>query len=271
MNQRDKDRLIAILGTAMTLALLLIWIVLSEFRVNLSDIEERTWPPVDSSEIVFGGEFVKLGDLPVPVEKHDAKSLPQESAEEPAYDGTDLVDAGAKAETAPAPVASERQSPMKVEKKPEVPEKKGPTKEELAEQERIRRQKEQEAKSKQISSGIKNSFKNNNKSATGISGSTNGNSDNGVLAGTPGFSLKGRTPESWGATRSTLAGSITIRVTVNRQGHVIGTPTYVGGSGPAAASAQVRASCIQAARSSRFSVDLDAPAEQVGTITWTFK
>ena len=134
MNQRDKDRLIAILGTAMTLALLLIWIVLSEFRVNLSDIEERTWPPVDSSEIVFGGEFVKLGDLPVPVEKHDAKSLPQESAEEPAYDGTDLVDAGAKAETAPAPVASERQSPMKVEKKPEVPEKKGPTKEELAEQ-----------------------------------------------------------------------------------------------------------------------------------------
>lgn len=271
MQQRDKDRLIAIIGTALALAVLLFWIVLSEFRVNLSELEERKWPPVDSSEIVFGGEFVKLGDMPQPVPEEIAQSQPQELAEEPAYEGTDLADAGPKADVPPAPVASERPSPMKVEKKPETPEKKGPTKEELAEQERIKRQKEQEAKSKKISSGIKNSFRQNSKPAAGTPGSTNGNSDSGVLSGTPGFSLKGRTPESWGPTRSTLAGSITIRVSVNRQGHVVGTPTYVGGTGPAAASSKVRQTCIAAARSSRFSVDLDAPAEQVGTITWTFR
>jgi hypothetical protein len=270
MQQSDKDRIFAGIGTALAVLVLLLWIMLSEFRINIADIEGRTWPPVDSSEIVFGGEFVKLGDIPLPVDQQ-AEPMPQESAEEPTYEGTDLADAGEKAEVAPTPVASEKPSPMKVEKKAETPEKKGPTKEELAEQERIKRQKEQEAQSKKISSGMKNSFSNSSKASSGTSGSSNGNSNSGALAGTPGYSLKGRTAESWGATRSTLAGSITIRVSVNRQGYVVGTPSYVAGTGPAAANSQVRQSCINAARSSRFSVDLDAPAEQVGTITWTFK
>lgn len=271
MQQSDKDRIIAVIGTLLVLALLLLWIALSEFRINIDELDSRKWPPVDSSEIVFGGEYVKLGDMPQPVPQEQAEAQPQESAEEPAYEGTDMSDAGQKTDIPPVTTASERPSPMKVEKKPETPEKKGPTKEELAERERIKRQKEQEAQSKKISSGIKNSFKQNSKPAAGTPGSSDGNSDSGVLSGTPGFSLKGRTPESWGATRSTLAGSIVIRVSVNRQGHVVGSPIYVGGTGPAAASIQVRQSCLAAARSSRFSVDLDAPAEQVGTITWTFK
>lgn len=271
MRQKDKDRTFAALGTILVLAFLFLWIALSEFRVDIADMESRKWPPVDSSEIVFGGEYVKFGDMPQPEPQQNPEPLPQESAQEPAYEGTDLRDAGPKAETPAPTVASDRPSPMKVEKKPETPEKKGPTKEELAERERIKRQKEQEAKSRKISSGIKNSFKRDNKSAKGTPGSADGNSDSGVLSGTPGFSLKGRTPESWGRTRSTLAGTIIIRVSVNRQGHVVGTPVYVGGSGPAAASLEVRRTCINAARESRFSVDLDAPAEQVGTITWTFR
>jgi len=139
MQQSDKDRIIAVIGTLLVLALLLLWIALSEFRINIDELDSRKWPPVDSSEIVFGGEYVKLGDMPQPVPQEQAEAQPQESAEEPAYEGTDMSDAGQKTDIPPVTTASERPSPMKVEKKPETPEKKGTTKEELAERERIKR------------------------------------------------------------------------------------------------------------------------------------
>ena len=56
MQQSDKDRIIAVIGTLLVLALLLLWIALSEFRINIDELDSRKWPPVDSSEIVFGGE-----------------------------------------------------------------------------------------------------------------------------------------------------------------------------------------------------------------------
>lgn len=155
MQQSDKDRIIAVIGTLLVLALLLLWIALSEFRINIDELDSRKWPPVDSSEIVFGGEYVKLGDMPQPVPQEQAEAQPQESAEEPAYEGTDMSDAGQKTDIPPVTTASERPSPMKVEKKPETPEKKGPTKEELAERERIKRQKEQEAQSKKSAQALK--------------------------------------------------------------------------------------------------------------------
>lgn len=271
LQQQYKDRLVAGVGTAILMVLLAVWIAVVNLTVNLADIEERKWPPVDSAEIVFGGEFVKLGDIPQPMPDNSAKAAPSASTPEPAHDGTDRFDAGAPSKVAPDPIVSDRPSPMKVEKKPETPEKKGPSKEELAaERERIKRQQEQEEQSQKISSGIKNSFNRTGKPSEGTSGSPNGNSDSGVLGGTPGFNLNGRTAEVWGAARSSLAGSITIRVRVDRQGRVVGA-SYIGGSGPAAANSQVRNSCLSAARGSRFSVDLDAAAEQVGTITWTFR
>lgn len=264
-----KDKAAAAVGTALVLTLLLVWIILARFSITITPPEDRRWPPVDSSEIVFGGEYVKLGDMPLPQTQPNPQPASQESAPEPTHEGTDLADEGPAVAEEPALVASERPSPAKVQPKPK-PQKQGPTKEELAERERIRRQNEQQAESRRISAGMKNSF-NRRQNTSGTSGSPSGNSDDGVLAGTPGYSLKGRTPEAWGPTRSTLSGTITIRVRVNRQGHVVGTPTYVGGSGPAAAQQSIRQTCIEAARRSRFSVDLDAPSEQVGTITWTFK
>lgn len=267
MNRPDKDKLTATATTSIILVLLLIGLMFGRFSVDLS--QEREWPPVDSSEIVFGGEFVKMGDLPTPAQSADAEVMPQSSADEATHDGTDMDNQGEAVLEDPSKITLEKESPAKEEAKPKL-EKSGPTKEELAEQQRIKREKEQAAQRKKISSSIKNRFNKSSSKAKGKPGSTKGNSDNGVISGTPGYSLKGRTPEGWGYPSSTFDGTITIRVKVNRQGHVI-EATYSGGTGAAAAQQSVRRSCIEAAKQSRFSVDLDAPAEQVGTITWTFK
>lgn len=267
MNRPDKDRLTATAATSIILVLLLIGLMFGRFYVDLS--QEREWPPVDSSEIVFGGEFVKMGDLPTPTQSTDTEVMPQSSADEAAHEGTDMENQGEAVLEDPSKITLEKESPAKEEAKPKL-EKSGPTKEELAEQQRIKREKEQAAQRKKINSNIKNRFNKSSSKAKGKPGSTTGNSDNGVISGTPGYSLKGRTPEGWGYPSSTFDGTITIRVKVNRQGHVI-EATYSSGTGAAAAQQSVRRSCIEAAKQSRFSVDLDAPAEQVGTITWTFK
>ncbi len=267
MNRPDKDKLTAAAATSIILVLLLLGLMFGRFAVDLS--QEREWPPVDSSEIVFGGEFVKMGDLPTPSETAEAEVLPQSPADEATHDGADMDNQGEAVMEDPSKIILEKESPAKEEAKPQL-EKTGPTKEELAEQERIKREKEQAAQRKKINSNIKNRFNKSSSQAKGKPGSTTGNSDTGVISGTPGYSLKGRTPESWGYPNSTFDGTITIRVKVNRQGHVT-EATYAGGTGAAAAQQNVRRSCIEAARKSRFSVDLDAPAEQIGTITWTFK
>ena len=157
---------------------------------------------------------------------------------------------------------------MKEQAKPK-PAPTGPTKEELAERERVKREKERAEKQSKISDRLKSGF--SGKKGSGKTGSPNGNSTTGAVSGMPGHNLKGRTAESWGRPSSTLSGTIRIRVSVNRQGRVVGNPTYVGGSGPAAANSATRRSCIEASRNSRFSVDLDAQAEQVGIITWNFE
>lgn len=267
MKHPDKDKLIAAAATSAVLILLLLGLMFGRFAVDLT--QDQKWPPVDSSEIVFGGEFVKMGDLPTPAEDNDAEMLPQSSAEEATHDGTDMDNQGEAVPEDPNKVTLDQESPAKEEKKPEL-EKAGPTKEELAELERIKREKAQADQRKKISNSIKNRFNKSSAKAKGKSGSTNGNSDKGVVSGTPGYSLKGRTPEGWGYPSSTFDGTITIRVKVNRQGYVT-EATYSSGTGVAAAQQSVRRSCIAAAKQSRFSVDLDAPVEQVGTITWTFK
>ncbi len=268
MSESQRDQLIATALTALIVILLVLALVMLHYRVDIAAMEERKWPPVDSSEIVFGGEYVMLGDMPFPVEQIDNSAVPDAQADA-SIDGTDLTDGGDAVAEAPSLVASGAESDMKVTEKPN-PEKAGPTKEELAEQQRIKRRKEEEARQAQIKDRMKSGFS-NSKSGSGKPGSANGNSTAGALSGLAGHDLKGRTAEAWGRPASTLSGTIRIKVRVNRKGQVVGTPEYIGGTGPAAASAGVRRSCISASRQSRFSVDLEAPAEQTGVITWKFE
>lgn len=269
MNQSQRDQLIALAGTSIIVIILVLALVMLHCRVDISEQPDRKWPPVDSSEIVFGGEYVMLGDMPLPVEESDNTPLPDNSATEAAVDGTDLADTGEAVAEAPSLVASQRESQMQVTEKPK-PEKTGPTKEELAERERIKRQKEEAEKQAKIKDRMKSGFSNAAK-GSGQAGSPNGNSTTGALSGMAGHDLRGRTAESWGRPSSTLSGTVRIKVRVNRKGQVTGTPEYIGGTGPAAASMAVRKSCVNASCESHFSVDYEAPAEQTGVITWKFE
>lgn len=269
MTQSQKDHIIASISTVVIAVLLLFGLTMLYYKVDPAMLEERTWPPVDSSEIVFGGEYVSLGDMPLPSNQGNSSPAPESAPENPGVEGTDMADAGIKADAAEQLVSTETESTMAVDKKA-TPEKTGPTKEEIAEQQRIKRQKEEAEKQAKIKNRMKSGFSSSNK-GSGNPGSENGNASTGALSGAPGHTLKGRTAQSWGRPKSTVSGSVQVKVRVNRQGYVVGNPEIVGGTAPAASSAAVRQSCIEASRNSRFSVSLEAPAEQVGIITWKFE
>ena len=192
MDSSRRNHIIALIATLLFHALVVVILVSIYLRYSPAEEAKRGWPPVDSSEVLFGGEFVMIGDSPEQSENSD--------------------------ESAPV----------------------------------------QFGKSGSGSAG------------QGKAGSLNGNSNTGALSGTPGFNLKGRTMDSWQTPPRGPLGTITVRVSVNRQGQVTAA-SYQTGTGAAAANAATRQSCVTAARASRFSVDNDAPAIQTGTITYRFQ
>jgi len=117
------------------------------------------------------------------------------------------------------------------------------------------------------------SFNSSGKSQTDAArpGSSDGNttSADAALSGAPGHSLKGRSLAHWEKPVAYTTGTIVVSVRVNREGKVI-SAAYLRGSGNVASSAKARSSCVQAALQSAFSVDIDGPAEQRGTITYKF-
>lgn len=261
MDSDRRDRIIAIAGTMAFHLVILLVLIFAYLQYDPTEVRE--WPPVDESEILFGGEYVMLGDIPDPSVTVNDEPAPKESVDDAASEATDMVDEGSVGEPAPV-ISSQQESPAK-EKEKEPPVKTGPTKEELAAQEKARREKE-------AAERINNRVKFGGSGVgNGKAGQPDGNASTGAVKGAPGHNLKGRTVDYWGRPSSSLSGTIRIKVVVNKQGKVIGTPSYVGGDGPAAANMAVRNSCIAASRESQFSVSFDGPATQPGIITWRFE
>ena len=254
----NRNKLIALIAT-ITIHTIAVLILLFSYL-------HYKWPPDDQplpqeSEILFGGEYVMLGDVEFPSSSDFASSATERK--EASVSGEDVTDKGETGDNSNL-VSTENESPMTVEKPKEKPEKKGPSKEELAEQERIKRQQEQAEKiNKRVAFGKKGN-------GSGKEGSPNGNESSGRSNGAPGHSLSGRTLESWGRPSSSVDGVVVIQVRVNSKGRVIDA-RYHSGSGSAAASKAVRESCRQASLQSRFSVSTETTTEQVGTITWRFE
>lgn len=267
MTPSRRNKLIAMLATLLFHAVVVVLLVTMYLRYSPAEEAERTWPPLDSSEVLFGGEFVMTGDSPEQAESTD-EPAPAEIVEPvPPAPLAEAVENTGTPAPKPAPViTSERPSPAKVVKeKPAEPT--GPTKAEREAAERARR--EQETR-QNIANKVQFGKTGTGSTGAGKAGSPNGNSTTGVLSGTPGFNLKGRTMDSWQTPPRGPLGTITIRVSVNRQGQVTAA-SYQTGTGAAAANAETRTNCINAARASRFSVDNDAPAVQTGTITYRFQ
>ena len=264
VDSQRRTQLIAALITLVIAAL----VVLTVAYMRLTYIPSssvQTWPPVDSSEILFDGEYVMAGDVLEP--EAEASEPAQEAAvEEPQSDGLDLTSQGEPQPAPTPPVSSERTSHMKVAPaKPE--EKTGPSKAEL-EAQRAKEKAQQETQQK-IAGQMKFGSNSSSGSGTGKTGSPDGNSTAGKVSGAPGYSLEGRTLAHWELPAKTAPnGTVSLRVVVNQQGKVI--EATVKSSSGAAASEAVRSACIAAARKCQFSVKLDAPARQSGTLTYKF-
>ncbi len=260
--ERRNELVAALITLLLTVAIAVLIFCL---KLTYTPAAQQTWPPADSSELLFEGEYVMTGDIAQP--DAEASEPAQEAAvEEPQTEGTDMRNEG---EPAPAPtplVSSERESPMKVTPPKEAP-KTGPSKAEI-EAKRAKEKAERETQQK-IAGKMKFGSNSSSGKSQGKSGSPEGNSTSGALSGAPGYNLSGRTLEHWILPAKTAPnGTVTIRVIVNQQGKVI--EATVSRSSGAAANETVRQACIAAARKSQFSVNLDAPARQSGTITYKF-
>lgn len=225
----------------------------------------QVWPPVDSSEILFEGEYVMAGDVETP-QSQNSEPAQMESVEEPVTDGPDLTDAGDPSPVPPPVTTSTQPSPMKVNQ-PKEEEKTGPTKAEI-EAEKAKAKQAQETQQK-IAGRMNFGSNTSSGNGTGKQGSPNGNSNVGAVSGAPGYSLEGRTLAHWVLPAKTAPnGSVTVRVVVNQQGKVI--DASVASSSGAAANEAIRSACVAAAKKSSFSVKLDAPPRQSGTISYKF-
>lgn len=243
-----KNHLIALAVTIAFHIVIVVMMLIGSLRY--ASTEQKKWPPVDTSEILFGGEYVMLGDnLSSERRAHQTPSVPSET----------------ESQTEPL-VSTNEDSPAKIKNVEEHQENKLKQEEEA---ERERKKREQEL-SRQVKNRVKFGSKGDS-NGEGKAGTEVGNSLTGTVSGAPGHTLKGRTLESFGRPQSQLSGTIKIKVRVNRDGYVVGSPEYVEGEGPAAANKEIRTRCIRASKESRFSVSSDAQAEQVGVITWRFE
>lgn len=259
MNRSRRDRVIAALLTILLYAGIIAVCFFTFLRFPPGG-EPLPLPQPEEDGILFGGEYVMIGDDPLLTE---SSNEPADAADQSvAAEAVDLENAGEVAEPA-AEVTTKQESPMKVKEKP-APEKQGPTKEEIAAREKAKREKE-------AAERIRKSVKfNGNGSGSGKAGSPDGNATTGAATGSPGHNLSGRTIESFDTPGSTLSGTVKIRVKVNAKGQVV-SASYESGTGPASASQAVRRNCVNASRRSRFSVRTDSDRDQTGVIVWRFK
>lgn len=262
----NKSRLWALLATVLFHAVVFVVLLSVFLRYSPAETAGREWPPVDSSEVLFAGEYVMIGDDPTASENDSSDPAAEAEASTPEVESADNVNSGTAAEPAPL-ISSSVQSPAKTKTTP-APELTGPTKAEIEAAEKARREEE---KRREIADRMKNTnFGSTAGSGSGNPGQADGNASSGATSGTPGYNLKGRTIAHYEQPHRGPLGTVTIRVTVNRKG-VVTSARYESGTGSAAASAATRKSCEQAAMKSQFSVDEDAPSSQSGTITYNFR
>ncbi len=268
-----KDRAIAATAT-LIIVVMCAWIVASVY-LHYTPPAERTWPPVDESAILLPEDIADI--MPVTATPSDALSpAPREARAEEGYsqgadpvphDPMDDVNAGPASAVPTPPISSEQESPVKVTPVPENVTT-GPSKEELEQQ---RKEREQQARSQQRNSAMKNAFgKSHSTPNATAGGDSDGKAPVGIKHGQPNYRLSGRTMSGWGTAQVTApSGTVVVEVRVNRQGKVT-EATYKSGTGVAASMVAVRNDCVRRAKTSSFSVNNNAPAEQIGTITYSF-
>lgn len=240
MENNRRHRAIAAAATLLFHALLIAALVAGVLRYS-SEQDQPEWPPADSSEILFGGEFVMVGDQGA----SEAEAAAETAEVSDVSDVTDVTDVAAPSGDIKVPKA------LKVPKDPKA---------EKAEAEKAEKAEKAEAIKDRVSFG----------KGKGKAGQPDGNSADGAVSGIAASGLGNRKAVSLPSPEKGPMGKIVVKITVDRNGNVT-SAAYLSGVAPANASASARRSCVEAARRSRFSADPDAPASQTGTITYTYK
>lgn len=240
MENNRRHRAIAAAATLLFHALLIAALVAGVLRYS-SEQDLPEWPPADSSEILFGGEFVMIGDQGA----SEAEAAAETAEVSDVSDVTDVTDVAAPSGDIKVPKA------LKVPKDPKA---------EKAEAEKAEKAEKAEAIKDRVSFG----------KGKGKAGQPDGNSADGAVSGIAASGLGNRKAVSLPSPAKGPMGKIVVKITVDRNGNVT-SAAYLSGIAPANASASARRSCVEAARRSRFSADPDAPASQTGTITYTYK
>lgn len=240
MESNRRHRAIAAAATLLFHALLIAALVAGVLRYS-SEHDQPEWPPADSSEILFGGEFVMVGDQGAA----EAEAAAETADVSDVSDVTDVTDVAAPSGDIKVPKA------LKVSKDPKA---------EKAEAEKAEKAEKAEAIKDRVSFG----------KGKGKAGQPDGNSADGAVSGIAASGLGNRKAVSLPSPAKGPMGKIVVKITVDRNGNVT-SAAYLSGIAPANASASARRSCVEAARRSRFSADPDAPASQTGTITYTYK
>lgn len=240
MESNRRHRAIAAAATLLFHALLIAALVAGVLRYS-SEHDQPEWPPADSSEILFGGEFVMVGDQGAA----EAEAAAETADVSDVSDVTDVTDVAAPSGDIKVPKA------LKVSKGPKA---------EKAEAEKAEKAEKAEAIKDRVSFG----------KGKGKAGQPDGNSADGAVSGIAASGLGNRKAVSLPSPAKGPMGKIVVKITVDRNGNVT-SAAYLSGIAPANASASARRSCVEAARRSRFSADPDAPASQTGTITYTYK
>lgn len=240
MENNRRHRAIAAAATLLFHALLIAALVAGVLRYS-SEHDQPEWPPADSSEILFGGEFVMVGDQGAA----EAEAAAETADVSDVSDVTDVTDVAAPSGNIKVPKA------LKVSKDPKA---------EKAEAEKAEKAEKAEAIKDRVSFG----------KGKGKAGQPDGNSADGAVSGIAASGLGNRKAVSLPSPEKGPMGKIVVKITVDRNGNVT-SAAYLSGVAPANASASARRSCVEAARRSRFSADPDAPASQTGTITYTYK
>lgn len=249
----NRDRLIALGVTVLTALLLFLWLRLTVISSASARIPNAPQP--EEPEIFFADiDYQQILSNPTPM-------VDGEVASAAASDdgGVDLTDSGS-GEAVPDVVTSTDPQPENVQVvEPEEQKPSGPTKEEIEEQKRA------EIRAK---FGKATGLKATEEQAAGSAAS--GNASTGNNPQSSGLGLDGRKLQNRPDPGIKNAqGSVTVRVTVNAEGHVT-YAAFVKSSGFGSREAEVRRACVNASRQLRYSPDPGRPS-QSGNITWHIK
>ena len=273
MNNDNKNGLWALLLTLLLTGTAVLILVSS--YLTYTPVSNENLAQLKQDSILFGGEYVMLGDIS-DAEGTEPAAEPQQNADEQsdvqdAPEGDDMDNAGEPVKQ-PAPVVTAtKESPMKVKEKPKEDKNKqvGPA---VKTTKQTDKPQVKQGVNTATNSRVKNAFGTGG-AGTGAQGSPNGNSNQGVTLGKPGLDgLVGYSIESWARPNpnSKWSGYVQVRVRVNTRGKVVEAHA-VGSSGEISGHPEMRRACEQAALKSSFSVPLNTTTEGVGTITYKWK